>query len=367
MKGKIEYIDFAKGYAIFTIVLYHAMQRVPLSPLLQKAIIFGGTGVHLFFLLSGFGLGLSKANLSPGNFYKRRLTKIWLPYVLVLTISLLAALSIKIFDDGLDAWAAGVFLYQMFSGEYIASFGGHFWFISAIVQFYLVFPVLIWAKNKIGNAWLFFALSMLVSIVWWEAVFLLGKGGERVWNSFFLQFLWEFSLGLTLADVFKNADFKASDFVILKNFRNLSVLRGDFWNFKWWAYLPVGLFFTGLMILMILKMGDIGKIFNDIPALIGYASLSIFLYHVGDKFIPPVKRFFLWVGGFSYSLYLVHVLVLEIYLSFFAVKGLPVSLPLLLPFVPLALAVGWAFEPVSQWFVGLFDGKKISSPEIQKV
>ena len=45
---KIAYVDFAKGYAIFTIVLYHAWQQVDLPPLLRQGIVFGGTGVHSF-------------------------------------------------------------------------------------------------------------------------------------------------------------------------------------------------------------------------------------------------------------------------------------------------------------------------------
>ena len=202
---KIEYIDFAKGYAIFTIVLYHALQRVALPGVLQKAIVFGGTGVHLFFLLSGFGLGLSKSPVSTTLFYKRRLTKVWLPYVLALTVSLLAASAFGLFPDGWQAWLAGVGLYQMFYEPWILSFGGHFWFISAIVQFYLAFPLLMPVKQKTGNNVRFVALALAVSVAWWLAVYFLGKGDLRTWNSFFLQFLWEFALGMALADAFQSA------------------------------------------------------------------------------------------------------------------------------------------------------------------
>lgn len=347
---KIEYIDFAKGYAILSIVLYHALQRVPLPPMLGKAIIFGGTGVHLFFLLSGFGLGLSKSAVSVGDFYKRRLTKIWLPYILALTISLLAAVVLGLFPDGWAAWAAGVFLYQMFFEKYVQSFGGHFWFISAIVQFYLVFPALVWAKRKIGHAWAFAGLALLVSVLWWELVFILGKGHERIWNSCFLQFLWEFSLGMALSEyVFRVSYFETHET------RNT---KHETRNAQWWLSLPIGLVFTGLMILMILKMGEVGRLFNDIPALIGYAALSYFVFKFSERFVPPVKRFFLWVNGFSFSLYLVHVLVLELYVQLLRLQNLPVSLPMLLPYFALALAAGWAFEPVSQWWVGLFERRR---------
>ncbi len=169
-QNTIEYVDFAKGYAIFTIVCYHALQKASLAPILQKAIVFGGTGVHLFFLLSGFGLALSKNTLSPLAFYQRRLTKIWLPYVLALTFSWLGAYLFGLFPDGWGAWLAGVGFYQMFIEPYILSFGGHFWFISAIIQLYLLFPVLLWLKKRLHHNGLFLTLTLGVSMAWWLTV-----------------------------------------------------------------------------------------------------------------------------------------------------------------------------------------------------
>jgi len=105
---------------------------------------------------------------------------------------------------------------------------------------------------------------------------------------------------------------------------------------------------------MILQIGETSRIFNDIPALIGYAAFSIFFFQIGDKFLPLLKRFFLWVGGFSYSLYLVHILVLEIYLRLLHLAGVPVNWLSLLPFLVIALLAGRAFEPVSRWWTGFF-------------
>lgn len=334
MSRKIEYIDFAKGYAIFTIVIYHALQRVPLHPLLQKAIVFGGTGVHLFFLLSGFGLALSRTKLPPVQFYRRRLTKVWLPYVLALTISLLAAIFFDLFPDRLAAWLAGVLLYQMFFEPWIQSFGGHFWFISTIMQFYLVFPLLVWAKNKWGDGQ-FLLTCLLISVVWWLIVYYAGKGDQRTWNSFFLQFLWEFALGMVLANVLP-VTAQSPKWLQNTRWHNPIVL------------LLIGVVFTGMMILMIFKLGDAGKIFNDIPALLGYTALSLFVYQIGIRYLPLLKQFFCWVGGFSFSLYLVHVLVLDGYLRVLEMNQVTVSPLVLAPFVGLALLAGLGFEWVSK-------------------
>ena len=368
---RLAYIEFARGYAILSIVCFHVLQRVGLPPLLQQAIIFGGTGVHLFFLLSGFGLCLGKP-VPAAVFFKKRFTKVWLPYVLVLTISLVFAVFFGTFPDRWPAWLAGVGLYQMFFNDFIESFGGHFWFISAIFQFYLAFPALLFLKKKLGD-WPFFALCLAISVGWWLAVFFLQKGGIRVWNSFFLQFLWEFALGMVLAAEFGRQNpasetrpetlstapashLPASVFLEKKTRFSPSVHAA--FQLPGIAFLPLGLVFSAIMVLMILKMGAVGRIFNDIPALIGYAGLSIFLFKFSKKWLPPVERFFRWVGGFSYTLYLTHILVLELFLMFLEKTGQPLGPFWPVVFLMMALLVGWLFEPVSQAWVGVFDRKK---------
>lgn len=336
MKQRIEYIDFAKGYAIFTIVCYHALQQVALSPLWQKAIVFGGTGVHLFFLLSGFGLAWSSSSESTLQFYRRRMSKVWFPYVLALTLSLIAALTLNIFTDRWDAWLAGVALYQMFSDHYIVSFGGHFWFISAILQFYLVFPLLAWLQQRLAARY-FLLLTFLLSIGWWLLVYFSGKSDLRNWNSFFLQFLWEFALGMALALWMRQLKQDKAD-------RIQKLLSGQ--GAYWWLSLPIGLVCTGCMIGMILKMGEPGRVFNDVPALLGYSALSIFLYQLGRRWLPLLNRFFIWVSSFSYSLYLTHVLVLHLCLLVLGVSLLTV--PTLLLYLGLALLTGLAFEKVRE-------------------
>jgi peptidoglycan/LPS O-acetylase OafA/YrhL len=331
MLKNIPFLDFAKGYAIFTIMLYHALQKIPLPGMAQQAIIFGGTGVHLFFLLSGYGLMLSKSSPTAGAFYRRRLTKIWLPYVLALTFSLVFSLAFGLFPDRWAAWCAGVGLYQMFSPDYIESFGGHFWFISAIIQFYLVFPALRWLYGRFAHVWQFVLLALVLSVGWWLIVFGLGKGDLRNWNSFFLQFLWEFALGMALAGRYTRTGLNTlTDYV------------------RWPLYLPLGLLGTAVMVGIVLKAGELGRVFNDVPALLGYTALCVFAYHVADKFVPPLRNFFQWVNSFSFSLYLVHIIFLALLLRVLAFAGQSFSLMWLPVYVALALAGGRAFEWLSQ-------------------
>lgn len=338
---RFEFLDFAKGYAILTIALFHALQRLSLHPVLGQAIVFGGTGVHLFFLLSGYGLGLSRRTLSPLAFYRRRLVKIWLPYVLVLTLSLCCALWWNLFPDRWPAWWAGVLLYQMFQEPFIESFGGHFWFISTILQFYLLFPALAWLQRRLPRARHFVLICCAVSVVWWLVVAALDKNGWRTWNSCCWQFLWEFGLGMALA---QRREW-------LQNGSWARLLQPKSWP----VWVLIGLFGAGLMLGMILSFGTLGKVFNDVPALLGYGAFCVALYHLSTLVLPQFRHLMAWIGGFSFSLYLLHVLVLDGLIRGLELCGLWFNLPWTGVFLGLAIATGALFEPLSrrlQAFVG---------------
>jgi peptidoglycan/LPS O-acetylase OafA/YrhL len=88
----------------------------------------------------------------------------------------------------------------MFVPKYEESFGVHFWFISTIIQFYLVFIPMCKIKEKVKNNLMFAAIFLVASAIWWIFCFVMGVTDIRVWNSFFLQYIWEFAIGMVLAD-----------------------------------------------------------------------------------------------------------------------------------------------------------------------
>jgi peptidoglycan/LPS O-acetylase OafA/YrhL len=328
---RFPFLSFAKGYAIFTIMLFHAMQRVELPGFAQKAIVFGGTGVHLFFLLSGFGLALSKHSNSVGDFYRRRIVKVWWPYAVVLTLSWGLSAGWQLFPDGGAAWLAGVLGYQMFFPAYIESFGGHFWFISAILQFYLVFPGLLWLFRRWDNGLYFVAFCVAASVMWWVLVYALDKGAVRTWNSFFMQFLWEFGLGMALAHTIKTE--KMPHWIV------------RWWQpEKWWLWILGGLAGAAAMLLLVLKTGQLGPIFNDIPALTGYGMLCVGVYWLAVRYAPVVERLLTWLGEISFSVYLVHIIVLELFLFILRINGYTFQIFWIPLFVTIACLAGNGYE-----------------------
>ncbi|MEL6918566.1 MAG: acyltransferase, partial [Bacteroidota bacterium] len=284
-------VNFLKGYSIFTIVVFHYLQYLSLPNPFDKLISFGGTGVHLFVLLSGFGLYLSylRKPIGYGSFLKKRFTKIYFPYVIVVVLAALLSLMFNFYENSLYALGGHLFLYKMFDESIIGSYGYQLWFISMIVQFYLLFYVLVRIfKNMTKRA--FLILTLAISILWAVTVHYLGYGGLRVWNSFFLQFLWEFALGMILAKVvFQNANYSPT--------------------LKKHAYLIIGLVACVVYMSMALFWEGVGNLFNDIPALIGYSFIAIWIYFLKIK---KVNSFFLFTGNISYSVYLLHFLSLEV-------------------------------------------------------
>lgn len=91
-------------------------------------------------------------------------------------------------------------------------------------------------------------LCTALSIAWWFFMLIGNLGNERIWNSFFIQYLWEFSLGMNVADHLYNGEkieiHKTRLFVIAA---------------------------SGLVLEAILGLkGGMFKVFNDVPALLGY-------------------------------------------------------------------------------------------------
>lgn len=307
---------------MLTIVLFHYLQKLEFPYPFNKFILFGGTGIHLFILLSGFGLYLSanKKPLSYLSFLKKRLSKVYIPYIAIVLISAAVALFIPVYKSSLYALGGHVFLYKMFDESIVGSYGYQLWFISMILQFYFAFHLILFFRRKTSAFW-FIVISLLISISWSVLVAYLGNESMRVWNSFFLQYLWEFAVGIVLAERYlrKKLNVKLSNLQIL----GVSIL---------------GCFFYALIAL---KGGSVGRLFNDIPALLGYSALAVWLFRIQIK---PINKFLLYVGEVSFSLFLIHILILELALQLF--PAFPV-------YIVLILALGITFPLCNMFQKGI--------------
>lgn len=316
---RIELIDFLRGFSIFTIVLMHLCQGYT-NGTLNKAFAFGGAGVHVFILCSGLGLYLSYLHKPLGykDFLRKRFSKVYVPYAIAVLLWGMWYLASK-GSFPIKEVASHLLLYKMFSNELDISLCYPYWFISTIIQFYLAWPLIVRLANCRGG----YYIALVISLAWSTMVGILGYEEMRPWGSCFLQYLWEFCLGMWIAERVNNGDWN-------------KVVDGS--GLKWWWLLStaaVGMGLTGLMA----WNGGILKLYNDIPSLMGYLSILLIVYKIGFKW---VNKFFCWASGFGYELYLVHSLVFVI--TAFCLKDIVPTYLLLAISLLLAYAVGYGYS-----------------------
>lgn len=188
----------------------------------------------------------------------------------------------------LNPLLGSVFLYKMFVPSLECAFGDHMWFVSTIIQFYLFWPLIVRLfRMDMGE------ISLLISLIWATITTYLGINGERIWNSFFLQYLWEFVLGMWLAKIY----FEHPEKIKVPKFSILMVA------------MIVGLGLTGVTGFV----GGYRLSYNDISSLIGYMSMALIVYKLS---INWVNRFFQYTNKISYEWYLIHILIFSIYFKF---------------------------------------------------
>ncbi|HET6252721.1 MAG TPA: acyltransferase [Puia sp.] len=328
MQKKIEVIDFLKGYSMLSIVIYHIGQQLNLPGAVARMINFGGTGVHTFIFVSGFGLYLShlRRPLPFVAFLRKRFSKIYVPYVITVTVSAAIALFLPIYPTSAFAYFGHVLLYKMFFADIMGSYGYQLWFMSTIIQLYFLFIPLTRLKERMGDA-AFLMMGLAVSISWGVLIVATGHESMRNYNGAFFLYLWEFMLGMILAGKFVREGYA-------------------FWEMKiiWLVLLSVaGIACYGLMAL---ELGAYGRLLNDVPALVGYTGLSILLYRLR---ISWVNRFLLYTATFSYALFLVHILVLQLVLLMLSRLGIPFSWGMGLGTLALCLFAGYWADKFFEW------------------
>ena len=290
---RIKLLDFMKGISILTIVLMHFMNELNLPKILHTAINFGGAGVHVFIFVSGFSLFLSssKKQYSYFGFIKKRFINIYIPYIIAVLI--IVALSFLVLGQKIN-WGAllsHLFLYKMFNNDYMVSYGFHLWFISTIFQLYLVMPLIIYLSKRFSLRKIFMA-SIIISILWICYITLFNLGDLIIWNCFFLKYLWEFVFGMYMCQLYLN--------------NNLRIVRTSTLIF---------ITLTSLVIyaLFAIKFHRVGQNFNDLFSLFGYGGVCLLLYNINIKMINDGL---IRLGIFSFSFYLYHVIILELFIVF---------------------------------------------------
>jgi len=299
-------------------------------------LVWGSIGVPIFFVLSGYCIHRSQAfararagsfHLSSTNFLLRRFFRIY-PVVagaLLLTLACDWASrqyfpnSPKLGDTGLVAFLVNLFSLQGLAGPAYGS-NGPLWTLSIEVQFYALYPLLLWMMGRIGSL-----RTLLVLLAMNAASFLaLEPRGYLLFSSYYVSWY----LGALVAEGEAAGLFAER----LSSSRTRAAVYG-----LSLAMLCAGcglFFFSHYLAFQIWACG-----------------FAAFLFAILKRSATTagwMAASFRWLGGFSFSLYVVHLPVAVLIHSVFYNSVRQVSLlPLLatlLAIVGCAYVFSLAFE-----------------------
>lgn len=330
MNKRLEEIQFARAFAMFAVLFVHfsstGLGTVPTSSEMFYVYAtfntLGKVGVPVFFFLSGVVLfySYSKRPFTKEtivSFYKKRLKFIIVPYI-VISILYFAAKVIIYGGYGSIIEMFSVFFNQLLIGKAYT----HLYFLFVLIQFYLIFPIILWVFKKLNVRVLPILISSLVLQFIW---FYVNKNYIQVEarGSIFLTYIPFFLVGAAVG---------------------MNYLKLDSWgkaNKGKFTILTVGSFAISLSLLVCVDiMAKLGTIANYLPpstyrsyifdglwVLLGLTGSAMLLW-LGKIVIrlnnARVISFLNQLANLSFGIYLIH----PFFLIFFR-AALPGTTPLI--------------------------------------
>jgi len=209
----LHYYDIYLGYGISvdrilrTGVLRYLSQDAN-SPaglacfIFRTAAAFGGIGVPLFIIASGFGVYYSflSRDLSWRQFFLKRFVRVVPLFYSAVLVSVLIDLLVYrnpfyLTPEGAAAIGMNLLFLHVFSMKY--SIASVFVFVGIIVQLYLLFPLFVKLFQHRRASWLFFAGACVVPVVSAE---LLQSAGSTFDGALVFDYFPYFLCGMFLAD-----------------------------------------------------------------------------------------------------------------------------------------------------------------------
>lgn len=183
--------SYAKGFAICALLWHHLFinRAGEFSYFVVKTANYGKVCIGIFVLLSGYGVSFSLLKSGVFDFYKDRISKLmfefWSVFLLFVPVSIFvyATTLSSVYPNG-HQWISLVFQFLGLQAYYGgAGFNSTWWFMSAILSFYLLAPALVYIVNR----WPIFTLScafiILLSPQWF-------RGFLWIWFFPFMLGIW---------------------------------------------------------------------------------------------------------------------------------------------------------------------------------
>ncbi|BAU65643.1 putative acyltransferase [Stanieria sp. NIES-3757] len=296
---RLIWLDQIKGLAILGIVFFHFFQNYPKSIPLVNILYFYGTkigfaGVDIFFLLSGFHIGykLIKSNTSSWwTWLNQRVIRIYPTYWLAIVFSILVYLISNYSFKSIN-FSDWILIFSGFpSYERFKLINPGFWFVSVIIQAYLVMPLLLFSTNKKPKQILLLGISLGILnkiVCWWAGA---TNNYELYWfflqNNFLSSYIFSLCLGIYWGFIYSNYhSFRKRDWQVatLACLLGLIIqLNAALVDFDFLYKLGLDLFYTPLAFLLLFYFCD--RLINKLSLVeeklqfIGLYSYQIYLIH----------------------------------------------------------------------------------------
>ena len=209
-KEKRADIDFLKTIAIIAVVLYHFFDIQKASSKSFNLSLFDGgfLGVDIFLVVSGFLITgsiltkINESNFSILNFYKRRLSRIYPPLIVLCLFVIFFGYFLLLPDLYKEAVVETVNTLIGIANFRFANSGGYFslatvdkallhtWYIAITIQFYILIPIiLVILKKLFKDKFKYAVLLLTISLICLAPKFCVeGKGYLltqcRIWEMF---------------------------------------------------------------------------------------------------------------------------------------------------------------------------------------
>jgi peptidoglycan/LPS O-acetylase OafA/YrhL len=298
---RIEQLTFLRFVAAIALVIYHYGTKVfPFNTEILNIIFRNSNlGVSFFFVLSGYVLMLAYGNqksVSKLEFFKKRFARIYPVYFIGIVLMVIYYLTSSYLGNGKDVdfleVLSNLFLIQAWIPQHALTINFVGWSLSVEVLFYMLFPLVL----KIFNH---FSLKRLVVVVF----FFWGLSQISFW-------------GLKTSELYKGFPSNSHNFIFYFPLLHLNqFLIGALGGWVFIKHQPnfkkcLSYWITALIFFAIgVKLGvDIN---NGLLAVV-FVVVLLFFSSTEHRLVLIFNRsFFVFLGGISYSIYILQVPVFE--------------------------------------------------------